>query len=97
MPTPPIPPAHHARTPDPPPRPHTAPAQVATSARPSAIFSRRRTPPELPSPEQLRTSSPPSTGAPVQRAPEHWRISCTHTECTLHQVSPYIGKLKVFG
>ena len=30
----------------------------------------------------------------VHRAPQHWRSSCTHTECTLHQVSPYIGKLK---
>ena len=32
--------------------------------------------------------------APVRRAPQHWRTSCTQTECTLHQVSPYIGKLK---
>lgn len=27
-------------------------------------------------------------------APSHWAASCTHTECTLHQLSPYIGKLK---
>jgi methylase of polypeptide subunit release factors len=23
-----------------------------------------------------------------------WRSSCVHTECTLHQIAPYIGKLK---
>ena len=27
-------------------------------------------------------------------APAHWASSCTHHECTLHQLSPYIGKLK---
>ena len=27
-------------------------------------------------------------------APSHWAASCTHRECTLHQLSPYIGKLK---
>ncbi len=27
-------------------------------------------------------------------APTHWAASCTHQECTLHQLSPYIGKLK---
>lgn len=27
-------------------------------------------------------------------APPHWAASCTHQECTLHQLSPYIGKLK---
>lgn len=27
-------------------------------------------------------------------APGHWREPCTNTECTLHQLSPYIGKLK---
>jgi len=25
---------------------------------------------------------------------ENWNNSCTHSECTLHQLSPYIGKLK---
>ena len=30
----------------------------------------------------------------VAPAPQHWKIPCTQTECTLHQVSPYIGKLK---
>ena len=27
-------------------------------------------------------------------APLHWSKSCTNTECTVHQLSPYIGKLK---
>ena len=27
-------------------------------------------------------------------APPQWRIACTHSESTLHQLSPYIGKLK---
>ena len=27
-------------------------------------------------------------------APSHWAASCTHRECSLHQLSPYIGKLK---
>ncbi len=27
-------------------------------------------------------------------APPSWKESCTNTECTLHQLSPYIGKLK---
>ena len=31
---------------------------------------------------------------PVEPAPAHWKAASTHTECTLHQVSPYIGKLK---
>ncbi|MCK4762632.1 MAG: DNA adenine methylase [Candidatus Aminicenantes bacterium] len=26
--------------------------------------------------------------------PNHWQQSCVHSECTLHQLSPYIGKLK---
>ena len=26
--------------------------------------------------------------------PVHWAASCTHKECSLHQLSPYIGKLK---
>ena len=28
------------------------------------------------------------------RAPTHWAASCTHQECSLHHLSPYIGKLK---
>ena len=32
--------------------------------------------------------------ASPSRAPTHWADSCTHEECTLHQLSPYIGKLK---
>lgn len=27
-------------------------------------------------------------------APLHWAAQCTHIECSLHQLSPYIGKLK---
>lgn len=30
----------------------------------------------------------------IQRAPRRWRQSCTNVECTLHQLSPYIGKIK---
>ena len=29
-----------------------------------------------------------------RRAPSDWKTACTHTESTLHQLSPYIGKLK---
>ena len=35
----------------------------------------------------------PST-IPSSRAPPYWAASCTHQECSLHQLSPYIGKLK---
>ena len=27
-------------------------------------------------------------------APSAWKVACTHSESTLHQLSPYIGKLK---
>jgi hypothetical protein len=27
-------------------------------------------------------------------APARWSEPCVHTECSLHQLSPYIGKLK---
>ncbi len=30
----------------------------------------------------------------VKMVPPHWKESCVGTECTLHQLSPYIGKLK---
>ncbi len=30
----------------------------------------------------------------VSAAPSHWKESCVNSECTLHQLSPYIGKLK---
>ena len=30
----------------------------------------------------------------VQQAPEWWKDPCTNTECSLHQLSPYIGKTK---
>ena len=35
--------------------------------------------------EAIGASSPP---------PSRWANSCTHQECSLHQLSPYIGKLK---
>ena len=35
--------------------------------------------------EVIEASSPP---------PLRWADSCTHQECSLHQLSPYIGKLK---
>ena len=30
----------------------------------------------------------------VRPAPARWREACANTECTLHQLSPYIGKIK---
>jgi len=33
-------------------------------------------------------------GLRTNRAPTYWRRSCTSLECTLHQLSPYIGKIK---
>lgn len=39
------------------------------------------------SPYQLLIDNPRS-------APSNWKTACTHTESTLHQLSPYIGKLK---
>ena len=30
----------------------------------------------------------------VVSVPDHWKESCVGTECSLHQLSPYIGKLK---
>src|SRR5881394_3892202 len=29
-----------------------------------------------------------------KRAPARWKRPCAHTECSLHQLSPYIGKIK---
>lgn len=31
---------------------------------------------------------------PVQRAPRWWKKPCTNTECSFHQLAPYIGKTK---
>ncbi|MFS8086589.1 MAG: DNA methyltransferase, partial [Acidobacteriota bacterium] len=48
----------------------------------------------------IRTSRPsdpavnPFGGLRSNRAPTHWRKPCTSLECTLHQLSPYIGKIK---
>lgn len=30
----------------------------------------------------------------AKQRPVHWLNACVHTECTFHQLSPYIGKLK---
>ena len=30
----------------------------------------------------------------VRPAPARWREPCANTECSLHQLSPYIGKIK---
>lgn len=32
--------------------------------------------------------------ASTRQRPSHWLNACVHTECTFHQLSPYIGKLK---
>jgi len=33
-------------------------------------------------------------GVGVRPAPAQWSLPCSNTECTLHQLSPYIGKIK---
>lgn len=33
-------------------------------------------------------------GVPVKAAPARWKQPCASTECSLHQLSPYIGKIK---
>jgi adenine-specific DNA methylase len=30
----------------------------------------------------------------LKNAPSEWKEPCTHSEFTLHQLSPYIGKIK---
>lgn len=35
-----------------------------------------------------------SVGVRVRSAPARWREPCANSECSLHQLSPYIGKLK---
>jgi hypothetical protein len=35
-----------------------------------------------------------SNGPRSRRAPRRWHDACTNLECTLHQLSPYIGKIK---
>jgi hypothetical protein len=35
-----------------------------------------------------------SPNAPFEKVPEDWNESCANSECTFHQLSPYIGKLK---
>ena len=56
------------------------------------MSSRRATPP--PSPNGATASSYHSLISQPATAPSRWKASCTHTESTLHQLSPYIGKLK---
>lgn len=41
-----------------------------------------------------RSELPFLRGMSAQPAPARWRESCANTECTLHQLSPYIGKIK---
>jgi len=41
----------------------------------------------------LKTQSEPRQSE-TKLAPRHWSDSCANSECTLHQLSPYIGKLK---
>ncbi len=33
-------------------------------------------------------------GIRVRTAPPRWKLPCANTECSLHQLSPYIGKIK---
>jgi hypothetical protein len=44
---------------------------------------------------KAKCKAPPRiSGVDVTLAPERWRQPCAQTECSLHQLSPYIGKLK---
>lgn len=36
----------------------------------------------------------PLASVPLHYAPKRWKNSCANSECTLHQLSPYIGKIK---
>lgn len=42
----------------------------------------------------MSRDSNPSNSADTHAAPAHWAKPCVHSECTLHQLAPYIGKLK---
>lgn len=35
-----------------------------------------------------------NSGVRISRAPADWEDACAQSECTLHQLSPYIGKIK---
>lgn len=48
--------------------------------------------PSLSMPTSLTPRS--CTKVPVQAAPKWWKEPCAHEECTLHQLAPYIGKIK---
>lgn len=44
--------------------------------------------------ERLTLSPNVLAGVQVELAPHSWKESCATTECSLHQLSPYIGKIK---
>ncbi len=64
---------------------------ATTPPTPTAIRSAYGQPLLTPSPIQSISHAP---FASPTLAPPHWAPPCTHTECTLHQLSPYIGKIK---
>lgn len=37
---------------------------------------------------------PSPSKIPLRKAPSHWADGCTTSECSFHQLAPYIGKLK---
>ena len=50
--------------------------------------------PQVLPPSTSQRQLPQHTAYMQSPAPAHWAASSTHQECTLHQLSPYIGKLK---
>ena len=48
----------------------------------------------LVNPARIGPDSDYFAGRRKQAAPRRWRRPCTSLECTLHQLSPYIGKIK---
>ena len=42
---------------------------------------------------QMHTERSANSDSP-QDVRMEWHVNCTHTECTMHQLSPYIGKIK---
>ena len=59
---------------------------------PSAVARKGRSLGSRPADETLRRYD--ELIVDPQAAPTHWAPACTHEELTLHQLSPYIGKLK---
>jgi len=43
---------------------------------------------------RITTNPRPLNRLYVRPAPQRWNEPCTHIECSLHQISPYIGKIK---